>query len=301
LFKPYTEEEKIALAKKYTPAQMEVVEAGEKAVMPEDLDQRGVIRTDLGGLPYLDDLSIVQSVIDKRQQIEEPIDPNARLMTEDEYGRSVSNYLERFEKFNEGLDENDPKYNEKVRPNRRDVMEALSEAPKFMGTNGPVKGRTMLAPGVPKLLTGLDDESMTKKKKREEEEEEDERDPEGVYDQLRKETGYSLDEIFGLKVKILVNHRVVNQTRLGKIASVYMLAIAGDGNGKLGIGQAKGQETVNTMNLAKISAIKNMQPIPRYEDRTIYGEVAGKVSAVEVELMARPPGRITAPWDRHQN
>src|SRR5271168_3227698 len=38
LFKPYTEKEKKVLAKKYTPAQMEVVEAGEKAVTPEDLD-----------------------------------------------------------------------------------------------------------------------------------------------------------------------------------------------------------------------------------------------------------------------
>ena len=37
-----------------------------------------------------------------------------------------------------------------------------------------------------------------------------------------------------------------------------------------------------------------MQPIPRYEERTIFGEVDGKVSAVEVKLMARPPGKCSS-------
>lgn len=278
------------MAKKYTPAQMEVVEAGEKAVTPEDLDKRGVIRTDYGGLPYLDDLSIVQGVVDKKPEIDEPIDPNWRLMTPEEYSHSFSDYLKRFEKYNEELDKNDPDYFKKSRPNRRDVMEALSQAPKFMGSNGPVKGHSILAPAVPKLTASPDDAPVVKKPEAEEEEV-DERDPEGIYDQLRKQTGYSLDDILGFKTKILVQHRVVNQTRLGKVASMYMLAIAGDGNGRLGLGQAKGQEAQNTMNLVRISAIKNMQPIPRYEDRTIFGEVDAKVSAVEVKLMARPPGK----------
>ena len=33
-----------------------------------------------------------------------------------------------------------------------------------------------------------------------------------------------------------------------------------------------------------------MRPIRRYENRTIYGEVQGKVGAVAVTLSARPPG-----------
>jgi small subunit ribosomal protein S5 len=291
LFKPYTEEEKKALAKKYTPAQMEVVEAGEKVVTAEDLNKLGVIRTDPGGLPYLDDLSIVQGVVDKKPEFDEPFDPNARVMTEEEYSASVSNYLKRFFKLNEALDENDPKHHEKIRPNRRDVMEGLSQAPEFMGSNGPFKGYDFTAPQIPKITASIDDETPIDNKKEVEEGGLDERDPEGIYDQLRKQTGYTLDEILALKVKLLVQHRVVNQTRLGKIASMYMLAIAGDGKGRLGLGQAKGQEATNTMNLARISAIKNMRPIPRYEDRTIFGEVDAKVSAVEVKLMARPPGK----------
>ena len=71
---------------------------------------------------------------------------------------------------------------------------------------------------------------------------------------------------------------------------MYCLAIAGNKNGLLGIGQAKGQEAGNTMALAKVNAIRNMKPIPRYEERTIYGDVEAKVSAVKVKLMARPPG-----------
>ena len=289
LFKPYTEEEKKALAKKYTPAQMEVVEAGEKVVTPEDLDKRGVIRTDHGALGYLDDLSIVRGVVDKRQVVDEPIDPNVRLMTQNEYSNSVIGHLDKYMALNDKLDKSNPEYGKNQRPNRRDFMEAIAEAPKFMGSNGPVKGQTLIAPGVPKYLASP--EELPAIKKKDIEEEEDERDPDGIYDQLRKQTGYTLDQILDFKVKILVMHRVVNQTRLGKVQSMYILAIAGNGNGRLGLGQAKGQELENTMALARIAAIRNMQPIPRYEDRTIFGEVEAKVSAVEVKLMARPPGR----------
>ena len=288
LFKPYTEEERKALAKKYTPAQMEVVEAGEKVVTPEDLDKRGVIRTDNGSLPYLDDLSIVRGVVDKRPEVDEPIDPNIRMMTENEYGQAFSDYMKQFEGLNDELNKDNSDSHKKPRPNRRDVMAALAETPKFIGSNGPVRGQTLLAPGVPKFIASPDDGPVIKKK--EVEEEEDERDPDGVYDQLRKQTGYTLDEILDFKVKILVMHRVVNQTRLGKVQSMYILAIAGNGNGRLGLGQAKGQELENTISLARIAAIRNMQPIPRYENRTIFGEVEAKVSAVEVKLMARPPG-----------
>jgi len=99
-----------------------------------------------------------------------------------------------------------------------------------------------------------------------------------------------LDEIFAAQVKVLVRHRVVNQTRLGKIQSMYVLAVAGNGNGRLGIGEGKATEPDEAMDKARQAAIRNMQPIPRYEQRTIFGEVEGKVAASEVKLMARPPG-----------
>jgi ribosomal protein S5 len=36
-----------------------------------------------------------------------------------------------------------------------------------------------------------------------------------------------------------------------------------------------------------------MRPIKRYEQRTIFGTVSGKVGATELELYARPPGMYT--------
>jgi small subunit ribosomal protein S5 len=35
-----------------------------------------------------------------------------------------------------------------------------------------------------------------------------------------------------------------------------------------------------------------MRPVPRYEDRTIYGDVEAKVGASVVQLSARSPGKI---------
>lgn len=289
LFQPYSNNEKALLAKRYTPAQLEAIEAGEQAIRPEDLDRQGSIRTDLGALPYLDDLSIVKGIIDKRPKLDDPVDPNARIMTEDEYWASVHTILDKVKEENPSPHPDDPDFRAKLRPNRVDFMRAIDEAPNFMGTNGPFRGRSVLAPKVPKAA---EDKATKRIGEDAEEEEADPRDPDGIYDQLRKQTGYTLDEVLDFKVKILERHRVVNQTRLGKISSLYCLAIAGNGNGRLGLGQAKGQDPESTPNLARIAAIRNMRPIPRYEDRTLFGDVKAKVSAVEVKLMSKPPGKL---------
>jgi hypothetical protein len=41
-----------------------------------------------------------------------------------------------------------------------------------------------------------------------------------------------------------------------------------------------------------MNAIRNMRPVPRYEDRTIYGDVEAKVGASVVQLSARSPGKM---------
>ena len=41
-----------------------------------------------------------------------------------------------------------------------------------------------------------------------------------------------------------------------------------------------------------MNAIRNMRPVPRYEERTIYGDVQAKVGASVVQLSARSPGKI---------
>ena len=302
LFREYTAEERLALEKKYTPAQLAAIEAGEAAIDPKDLHERGVVRTDIGALDYFDDLSKLRPVVDRKDNYEGPIDPAARLMTGDEMMES------HFKTWDAAKLEDPPLPNartmsreewedldfQKKESSALAMMKADDRAPMFMGTNGPIPiehTTSFMAPELPRMF---DDEDGKKKieVKESEEEDADPRDPEGVYNKLIKQTGLTLDQILEYKVKILVQHRVVNQTRLGKIQSLYALAVAGNGNGRLGIGEAKGQETEETSSKARIAAIRAMQPIPRYEERTIYGEVEGKVAAVKVKLMTRPPGKL---------
>lgn len=103
-------------------------------------------------------------------------------------------------------------------------------------------------------------------------------------------TGLDLKTLRGLRVKSIVSHRVVNQTRLGKIQKQYWLSIAGNENGLLGIGEGKSEEPAEGLTQSQYRAIRNMVPVMRYENRTIFGEVNGKSGATELHLTARPPG-----------
>lgn len=112
---------------------------------------------------------------------------------------------------------------------------------------------------------------------------------------LSQQTGMTRDEIRRIRVKNLVSHRVVNQTRMGKIQSLYFLTIAGNQDGMVGVGEGKAAEDEDGRRQAMMNAIRNMKPIPRYEERTIFGDVEGKVGATVVQLSARPPGKRLQP------
>ncbi|KTW27511.1 mitochondrial 37S ribosomal protein MRPS5 [Pneumocystis jirovecii RU7] len=103
-------------------------------------------------------------------------------------------------------------------------------------------------------------------------------------------TGIPSMEIKNFKQRTLVVRRVVNQTRKGKIPSMYALVIVGNENGMIGMGEGKGRTLRLAAKKAYSRAVKNMQYIPRYEDRTIYGNVAYKFHAVHLELRSRPYG-----------
>ncbi|KAL8823616.1 MAG: hypothetical protein Q9170_008339 [Blastenia crenularia] len=263
--RPYSETEKAALAKRYTPAQLAAIEAGEAAVDPEDLVQQGAARQDYMQLNYLDDLSTIHPVIDKPVRApEENYDPNLRFKTEDELAEDLTNWIK-----DEMPDD----------PERLDYMKFLDNTRVTVGKpEAELNPRSYVAPEIPKLKIlkrGFsDDEEVDPATRR-----------------LMRQTGFSLVEIRRFRVKQLVSHRVVNQTRLGKIQSVYNLAVAGNGKGLIGIGEGKSAEDEAARIQAKNAAIRNMQPIPMYEGRTIFGDVKGKVSATEVELMTRPPGK----------
>lgn len=111
-----------------------------------------------------------------------------------------------------------------------------------------------------------------------------------AYARLAKIMSTTPEQLRRYRTKLLVSHRVVNQTRLGKIAQQYYLCVAGDEKGMLGIGEGKAAESDAGARLARLAAIRNMVPIRRYENRTIYGEVKGKCGAVELTVSSRPPG-----------
>lgn len=266
-FQPYSEAEKAALSEKYTPAQIAAIEAGEEAVHPEDLANQGTIREDTFGLQYIDDLSRFHPVIDKPVRAPESnYDPNLRFRTEDEIAEDFVHWAK-----NVAPNASDEESTEYLRNMRLTVGKEAAER------NPP----SYLAPAIPKLDSLATQVSPDAKGK-------EDLDP-GLI-RLMRQTGFSRDEIRRFRVKNLVVHRVVNQTRLGKAQSMYYLTIAGNGRGLLGVGEGKATEPEEAKKQAQYAAIRNLQPIPRYEERTIYGDVKGKVGATELELMTRPPG-----------
>ena len=268
-FPRYTKEDKKKLAThfKYTPAQIAAIEAGEAAIDPKDLAEQATMREDPFAFEYYDDFASILPVADKPVRApEENYDPKLRYKTEDEIAEEYAKFLQESPEEIRRLDWM------KFRDSRR-LTVGKEEAER-----NPVKS---LAPAIPKGLEALKIPGMGKLG-------EAEIDP--AMKRLMRQTGFSLAEIRKFKTKILVVHRVVNQTKMGKIQSIYYLTIAGNGNGLLGIGEGKSTEAEDARRQSHHAAIRSVQPIPRYESRTIYGDVKVKMGAVELELMTRPPG-----------
>ncbi|KAH8705145.1 37S ribosomal protein S5 [Talaromyces proteolyticus] len=282
-FKPYTEEEMARLSEEYSKEQVAAILAGEEAIDPKDLAEQFGIRTDPMKLYYLDDFSAVEPVVDKHIRAPESnSDWNATLKTEDDFAEDfVKFFAEMPEKptaadwirftenlrLTKGKEENERNPSSALVPELFGPGESLSKEPSSKDVDKQRDKRQKTGKSEPLM------EELTDAMKR-----------------LMQSTGYSLQEITNFKLKTLVSHSVVNQTRLGKVRRQYVLSIAGNGDGLLGIGEAKSEEISDAILQSKYRAIRNMQPILRYENRTIYGDVQGKVGAVELKLMNRPPG-----------
>lgn len=268
-FKAYSEEDKKKLSThfNYTPAQLAAIEAGEAAIDPKDLAEQATMREDSFAFEYYDDFATIHPVIDKPVRApEENYDPKMRYKNEDEIA-------EDFVKFIEEMPED---------ATRLDYMKFTDNLRLTVGKEEAERNPvSSLAPAIPKGLESLKQPGIGKPG-------EVEVDP--AMKRLMRQTGFSLDEIRRFRVKNLVVHRVVNQTRMGKIQSIYYLTVAGNMRGLLGIGEGKSTEAEDARRQAHYAAIRNVQPIPRYEDRTIFGDVKVKMGAVELELMTRPPG-----------
>ena len=276
VLKPYTEEEKKLLAQKYTPEQLAAIEIGESAIDLKDVVRQGRMRQDPWRLPYLDDLSKIQPIADfpVRGPVQPP-DPKLRMKNDDEIAQDLLDFAEGHP---DGV-------------NAVDWLKFFNNTTTTVGDpNAEANPRSSLAAEIPNYT---DDDPEVKRKRiralarrgRPGDEEPDEGTKRMLLD-----TGYTLKGIRDFRVKTLVRHRVVNQTRLGKIPSIYCLAVAGNGDGMVGLGEGKSFESNDALLMARNNAIKNMKPVRRYERRTIFGDVDGKVAAAQVSLMNRPPG-----------
>ncbi|KAI0161564.1 37S ribosomal protein s5 [Xylariaceae sp. FL1272] len=286
-FPNYTPEEMEVLKQKYTPAQMAALEAGEAAIDPRDLTVQGRIRFDSYKLPYLDDFSKNLPIVDKRQQ-SNPMPPHKlKFMSPEEHADDLTEYLK----------SHIPKGIDFKGMSEQEIEEAMLEkvdwelvTEKYLtdrSTFSNFKGKsdTALAPELGEKLKGV--AGMYRSAADEADRDEDEL---GTYTVTKRKTGMQMKDINSLSVKILVRRFVTNQTRLGKIMSTWVLAIAGNGDGRLGVGEAKSTESAIAVQKAKLLAIQNMMPIRRYEDRTIFGNSESKFGSTIVKLEARPPG-----------
>ncbi|KAF2997218.1 28S ribosomal protein S5, mitochondrial [Neopestalotiopsis sp. 37M] len=306
-FIPYTPDELEILKKHYSPEQMEALEAGEASIDPTDLSLQGRMRVDPYKIPYLDDFSRLVPTIDRQpKKAVQPVQ-KTRWLTDEEHlleifhgqDEHLKPLLSRLKITEEEWAAKSPaskKYHlDKVKEAIRKQQE-LESVPEVVRAQEHMTERTMLndgskpsnsavAPGLGKNIPGIsgvytspidpEDEGL---------------DNDGTWQDLKKQTGMTVKQMKDLTVKILVMRMVHNQTRLGKIRSIWVMAIAGNKDGRLGLGVAKSVENGVATQKAKLLAIRNMQPIRRYEQRTIHGDVEAKVGATIVRLQARPPG-----------
>jgi small subunit ribosomal protein S5 len=88
----------------------------------------------------------------------------------------------------------------------------------------------------------------------------------------------------------LIRRRVTQQTGKGKIHRHAALVVVGNGNGLVGYGEAKHDDPSRASGRAFAEAVRNMDSVDRFEDRTIWTEMSSKLGATRIILRPRPVG-----------
>jgi small subunit ribosomal protein S5 len=88
----------------------------------------------------------------------------------------------------------------------------------------------------------------------------------------------------------LIRKRVVQQTSKGKIPRMFALVVVGNGDGLVGFGQGKDEGTPKAMDKAFSAAVKRLDYVDRFEDRTIWTTMEMKLGATRVVMRPRPVG-----------
>ncbi|THU84349.1 hypothetical protein K435DRAFT_806758 [Dendrothele bispora CBS 962.96] len=98
---------------------------------------------------------------------------------------------------------------------------------------------------------------------------------------------YPLDKLFSFT---LLTRWVTQQTGKGKIKHFQTFTVTGNGNGMVGLGMGTAEEAAGAYNKAAVAALKNMDYIDRFEDRTIWTEMETKFGATKIVMRPRPVG-----------
>lgn len=206
--------------------------------------------------------------------------PDLQEMGNDEFQQKLEDLRQAWrtamEKELDELDRQDDAENAPETPSSRSLME--------IGPSGLVRETSAQAPELGKIP------GVAGHYKRLNETSDEADDTTGRFDEYKRLIGMTRQQMESLFCKTIVHRFVANQTRVGKVRSISVMAIAGNGNGWLGIGTAKSTDFRLASGTAQMLAIRNMKPIRRYENRTIYGKVKAKVSGTVVELFNKPPG-----------
>ena len=83
---------------------------------------------------------------------------------------------------------------------------------------------------------------------------------------------------------------VKQQTSKGKVHRISVLVVVGNGNGLLGIGEGKDSDGINAIARAFPEAVRNMDYVERFENRTIWTEMEDKFGSTRIILRPRPVG-----------
>jgi len=285
--------EDAATPKKYSPQQRAAIEAAKKfGTLQHIKDTPGRMRAEPWTMEYFDDLTTIDPVIDK--PVRAPwtnIDDAQRLKDDEEIEGDFIEEAMKKTGLETWVDEDGVEH---LIPSAGD-NEWIDFDKNLRLTTGREEAelapRSALAPDIPNFSEPkqlrkdgkkMDEDGRVLSARAEA--------PSPALMALMQMTGFDSKAIAQLRVKTIVHHRVTNQTRLGKIHRIYMLSVAGNGNGLIGIGEGKSMEMSDARLQSQYRAIRNMQPILRYEDRTVFGDLKGKCSATELELYPRPPG-----------
>jgi small subunit ribosomal protein S5 len=295
-FPQYDSSEISLLEKQYTPTQIAAIKAAEAAIDPRDLHLQGAQRTDAWRMPYEDDLAGVDPVTDWRPRLSARDIPGKLTVREaNEYERNANMARVATEQlaklYPDGIPEG--QLDEVEGKKLQSAMEAaLTQAaldPRATWTSSNQAALDSLAdprhsavnPDLPRLTNRMARQTRMLSAQ----EQDDPREK-----SLLQSMGWDKDKLRKIRTKTLVSHGVTNQTRMGKIRSFYYLTIAGNSDGLLGVGEGKSVEPDEGRKQSVMAAIRNMKPVPRYENRTIFGDLEHKVGATKVQLFARPPG-----------